>query len=148
MGEDNFRNLVLGSITALLFVMLMFSFFIIMGNEYGKDTSSLTNDYYDFNAINQSLSDVQSQAEIIREVASNGGQSNGLFSLVSGFFDGVGAFFSLFFGMFGFVVNMFDFIVVGTLTIIFNNPLLTGTIIALVIIAGVFGIYRALKQGS
>lgn len=148
MAEDNFRNLVLGSITAMLFVAMMFTFFISMGAEYGKDTSSLTNEYYDFSEINQSLSNVQTQAEIIREVASSGGQSNGLFALVSGFFDGVGAFFSLFFGMFGFVVNLFDFIIVGTLTIIFNNPLLTGTVIAIVIIGGVFGIYRALKQGS
>lgn len=148
MAEDNFRNLVLGSITAMLFVALMLSFFVIMGNEYDKDTSSLSNDYYDFGEINQSLSNVQDQAEIIRDVASNSGGNGGAFALVQGFFDGVGAFFGLFFGMFGFIVNLFDFVVVGTLNIIFANALVTGTVIAIVIIAGVFGIYRALKQGS
>lgn len=148
MAEDSFKGMVIGSIMALLFVFLMFSFFISVGGEYGKDTTSLTNDYYDFSGINQSLSNVQADAENLREIASQGSGSGGTFSLVEGFFDGVGAFFSIAFSMFDFVINLVDFIVVGTINIIFANPVLTGTILAIIIIAVLFGIFRFLKQGS
>lgn len=148
MGEDSFKGLVIGSITALLFVFLIFTFFIGVGDKYGKDTSALSNNYYDLSEINQSLSNVQSEAEIMRNVASSSGRSNGAFGLVEGFFDGVGAFFGLFFSMFGFIVNLFDLIVINTLNIIFANAILTGTIVAIIIIGGLFGLYRALKQGS
>lgn len=148
MGEDSFKGIVIGSIMALLFVFSIFSFFISTGNNYDKDTSELTGDYYDFSGINNSLANIQTEAETLREIASEGSGSGGLFSLAEGFLDGTGAFFSIFFSMFGFIVNLFDFILVGTINIIFANPVITGTTIAIVIIGVLFGIYRALKQGS
>lgn len=148
MAEDNFKGLVVGSIMALLFVFTIFSFFISTGSNYGKDTNELTGDYYDFSGINNSLSNVQSEAETLRTIASQGSGSGGLFGLVEGFFDGVGAFFSIAFSMFGFIINLFDFIVVGTMNIIFANAVITGTVIAIVIIITLFGIFRFLKQGS
>lgn len=148
MAEDSFKGLVVGSIMALLFVFAIFTFFTAIGSNYGKDTTSLTNDYYDFSEINQSLGNIQGDAENLRTIASQGSGSGGAFSLVEGFFDGVGAFFSIGFSMFGFIVNLFDFIIVGTLNIIFANAVITGTIIAIVIIVALFGIFRFLKQGS
>jgi len=148
MAEDSFKNIVVGSIMALLFVFSIFSFFIATGDNYGKDTSELTGDYYDFSNINNSLTNIQSEAETLREIASQGEGSGGIFSLAEGFFDGAGAFFSIFFSMFGFIVNLFDFIIVGTINIIFANAVITGTVIAIVIIVVLFGIFRALKQGS
>lgn len=144
MAEDSFKGMVVGSIMALLFVFAIFSFFITTGNSYGKDTGELTNEYYDFSAINNSLSNVQSEAETLRTIASEGGSVG----FIEGFFDGVGAFFSIAFSMFGFIVNLFDFILVGTLNIIFANAVITGTVIAIVIIVTLFGIFRFLKQGS
>jgi hypothetical protein len=148
MAQDNFKGLVIGSIMALLFVFAIFSFFISVGNEYGADTSELTTKYYDFSGINNSLSNVQEEAETLRTIASTGGNSGGLFSLAEGFFDGVGAFFSIAFSMFDFIINLFDFIIVGTMNIIFANPVITGTVIAIVIIVTLFGIFRFLKQGD
>lgn len=147
MAQDNFRGLVIGSILGLFFVFAILSFYIGVGNEYGKDTTALTNDYYDFSGINNSLSNVQTEAETLRTIANQGG-GGGAFSLVEGFFDGVGAFFSISFSMFGFVVNLADFIVVGTLDIIFANPVITGTVIGILIILVLFGIFRFLKQGD
>lgn len=146
MAEDSFRGLVIGSITALLFVFAIFSFFISVGNEYGKDTTELTNDYYDFSGINESLSNIQNEAETLRNISSQ--STGGTFSFVEGFLDGVGAFFSVGFSMFGFIVNLFDFLIVGTFNIIFANPVITGSVIAIVIILALFGIFRFLKQGS
>lgn len=144
MAQDNFKNIVIGSIMAMLFVFCIFSFFIAVGNDYGADTSELTNGYYDFSAINNSLSNVQAEAETLRSVANQGSNVG----FIEGFFDGVGSFFSIAFSMFGFIVNLFDFIVVGTLNIIFANAVITGTIIAIIIIVTLFGIFRFLKQGD
>jgi hypothetical protein len=146
--EDSFRNLVIGSIMAMLFVFAMFSFFISVGNEYGKDTTELTGDYYDFSDINQSLSETQAEAERLREIVSSSSGSGGVLSYVERFFDGVGAFFGVSFSMFGFIIDLFDLIILGTMNIIFANAIITGTIIAIVILLALFGIFRFLKQGS
>lgn len=119
-----------------------------MGTEYEKDTTELTSDYYDFSAINRTLSNVQSDAEDFRTAASNPQGNNGVFSLVVSVFNGVGAFFSIGFSMFGFIVAAFDFIIVGTLAIIFANPILTGSVSAILIILALFGLFRWLKIGS
>lgn len=148
MAEDSFRNLVIGSILTLLFVFCIFSFFIATGNEYGADTSELTNGYYDFSAINNSLSEAQASAEEFRQATSQTTESNSIFGQGVGFFNGVGAFFSVVFKMFGFIVNLFDFIIVGTINIIFANPIITSTVIAIAIILALFGIFRFLKIGS
>lgn len=148
MAQDNLKELVIGSIMALLFVFSIFSFFITTGNSYGKDTNELTEGYYDFSGINNSLGNIQTEAETLRTIASEGSGTGGLFSLVEGFFDGVGAFFSIAFSMFGFIINLFDFVIVGTMNIIFANAVITGTVIAIVIIITLFGIFRFLKQGD
>lgn len=145
--EDSFRNLIIGSILGLLFVFSLFTFVFSTSSDYGKDTTSITEDYYDISGINESLTNVQGDAETFRDIASQGG-NDGTFSLVEGFFDGVGAFFGLAFNMFDFVVNLFEFILVGTLNLIFANPLITGVAIAVVIIFALFGLFRFLKQGS
>lgn len=147
MAEDSLRNIVLGSIVAMLFVFTIFSFYTSIGSNYGKDTTDLTTEYYDFGEINQSLANTQAEAERLRSIASEG-SGTGAFSLVEGFFDGVGAFFGVAFSMFGFVIDLFDLILVGTLNIIFANPIITGTSIAIAILLIIFGIFRFLKQGS
>lgn len=147
-AEDSFRNLVLGSVLVLLFVFCIFSFFIATGNEYGADTSQLTNGYYDFSAINQTLSETQAQAEEFRTATSQTTESNSIFGQGIGFFNGVGAFFSVIFKMFGFIVNLFDLILVGTFNIIFGSAVITSTIIAIVILLALFAIFRFLKIGS
>lgn len=148
MAEDSLRNIVLGSIVAMLFVFAIFSFYTSVGSQYGKDTTALTSDYYDFGEINESLSNTQAEAENLREIASSGSQGGGLLSFVSGFFDGVGAFFGVAFSMFGFVIDLFDLVIVGTMNIIFASPIITGTTVAIVILLIIFGIFRFLKQGS
>lgn len=148
MGEDSFKTLVIGSIFALLFVATMFLFVNSMGGHYGKDVTSLNTEYYNFSAINSSLDGVKTEAQRLRSIASSNSGNDGVFSLVEGFFDGVGAFFSIGFSMFGFIINLFDFVLVGTLDIIFANPLITGVIVGVVILTALFGIFRFLKQGS
>jgi hypothetical protein len=148
MAQDSLRNIVLGSVVAMLFVFSVFSFYISIGAEYDKDTSDLTNNYYDFSEINESLSNTQEEAERLREIASEGSDSGGLLSFVSGFFDGVGAFFGVAFSMFVFIIDLFDLILVGTMSIIFANPIITGTAIAIVILLVLFAIFRFLKQGD
>lgn len=147
MAEDSFRNLVLGSITAMLFVFAILSFYMTVGAGYGKDINSLTTESYDFSAINESLGETATEAKELKRVASSG-SGNGAFSLVEGFFDGVGAFFGIAFSMLGFIWNLFDLIIVGTLDLLFSNEIITGTVVALLILAGLFGLFRFLKQGS
>lgn len=146
MAEDSFKGLVVGSIMALFFVFAILSFAVSTSNSYGKEDP--LDEYYDLSGITENLENIQTQSETLRSVASSGGQSQGVFTLVSGFFDGVGAFFSIGFSMFGFIVNLFDFIIIGTLNIIFANPVFTSVVVGLIIIGALFGIFRFLKQGS
>lgn len=144
----DFNKTVIGSILGLLFIFCMLTFFIALANEYDKDPASLSNEYYDFGAINESLANVQAEAEDFRTSASKGSESSGVFGLVTGFFNGVGAFFGIAFSMFGFISDLFSLGVVGTLNIIFANPIITGTLIGIVIIVVLFAIFRFLKAGA
>lgn len=143
MAEEMFKKIVFGALAIMPFVFLMLGFTFMFALENNKDIGDFGEEY-NYVALNESLGNLQEQAEDFRQIFSQEDDNN----FVSNFLVGAGAFFGIAFSMFGFIIDATDIVLIKSLDLIFANPLISGVIIAMIIILALFGIYRLLKIGD
>ena len=137
--------MIVTSIVVMLFAVLLLAFIFTMANDYGVDTTELQEQGLNYQALNQSLYDTQQDVEEFQQVFQRGN----IFSVVAGIvvegiFDIGNDMFRMVFGNGG----LFEIIFIDSARILGIPSIVVGTIIAILILVAIFGLWRLLKQGD
>lgn len=137
MSEETFKNILVGSAIILLFTSLGLTFLIGMGNENNIDSSYLESDVFQMDEINDSLTDLQGNAENWREQFSDADPT---------FFLTI---WKVVFNMFSFTKDVFDLIFVGFFHNILGIPsIVMGITLGVFIIVMLFALWRWWNSGN
>lgn len=139
MAEIEAKRIITGTVIVILFAFLIINFAISVGNEYDMDTSELSSGQFNLTGMNDTLSDVQSQAEDWKESFADqnvfiqaGLVLTGIFQIALSMWDVVTTPFTLILGIMNDVL-MFP-------------PIVTGVIIFVFIVAMIIAIWRLIRE--
>lgn len=141
MGNDTLKKTTIAIMMITLFSVIILTFVIGVGNQYGKDTSELTGDKFNVTGLNSSVNNLQSTAEEWKDSFTEGN----IFKVIG----------LTVMGIFSTAVNIFEFIITPfTLLLQITNNVLkiptvvTGVVIAIFIVIIIFGIWSVWKKGD
>jgi len=140
--EDYFKNLLFASILVSLFGMLLLTAVVDVGDTYDKDTSEVVGGSLSMDKFNASISDLESEALSLQSRFEKGN----IFSIVAGIVvEGV---FGIGLTMMGLITTPFA-LVSNIMIDIFHVPAwVTTVLLAMLIMAGIFGIWRLIRIGD
>jgi len=142
MAEDKFKNILFGLVLTSLFGMLILTAVINVGTDYGMNTSTVVGGSLSLDKFNESISDVESNAQAMNERFSK----QSIWSAVAGV---------VVEGIFGIAVDIFKMmllplgLVQDIMINVFGIPtFVTSVFMALFIYTIMFGVWRLLKIGD
>ena len=142
MAEDQFKNILFGLVLTSLFGMLILTAVINVGTDYGMNTSTVVGGSLSLDKFNESISDVESNAQAMNERFSK----QSIWSAVAGV---------VVEGIFGIAVDIFKMmllplgLVQDIMINVFGIPtFVTSVFMALFIYTIMFGVWRLLKIGD
>lgn len=141
-AEGDFKNMLFGFILIALFGMLILTAVVQVSNNYNKDATTVVGGSLSINKFNNSIKDVEKDAEALNERF----QKGSIWSAVAGVV--VEGIFGVAKDMITMILLPFD-ILADIMSDVLGVPtFVTAIILALVIFAGIFGIWRLLKIGE
>jgi hypothetical protein len=142
MAEDNFKGILFGFILVTLFATLMITAVNYEGALYGKDTTMVTGGSLNVGNFSNEINTVSTNAETLRERFEKQNIFVALGDLViSGVFD-------IAVDMIQMIITPFT-LISNILTNVFQIPsFVTNTILGLLILSMLFGIWRLIKVGD
>ena len=143
--EDGFKHLIFAFVLVSLFAMILFTIIISQGGEYSKDPEEVLQGM-DVQGINDTVNSFDDNAQVWNSALNT--NSTGLslgFGVVGA---GLESIFFIGTSMFTMIMIPFDYISSIMVNVLKVPSWIASVILSLVIMAGIFGIYRLIKWGS
>ena len=142
MAEDSFRNLLFAFILVSVFGLLLLTATTQVANTYEKDTTEVMGGSLSADAFNKSVSGIESDAKSLQDRFEKGN----IFSIVAGIVvEGV---FGIGISMFGLILAPFN-LLSNIMIDMFGVPIwVTSVLLGILIMAGIFGIWRLIRIGD
>lgn len=142
MAEDTFKNILFGFILVTLFSVLILTSVNELGYLYSKDTTEVTGGALNIAGFNRSVSTVQSTSENLRERF----EKQSIWSVVAGVV--VTGIFDIGKTMILMIITPWV-LIANVMTQVLHIPLIvTDTILGLVILSCIFGLWALIKVGN
>lgn len=141
MATDTLKSTVIGLMVILLFIALVITFAIGMGDEYGRDTSNLLGDDFNITGVNNTLNSAEDTANEWKDAFTSGNIFKIIGLTVIGIFD-------LGLTILAFIMTPFTLIIHILINVLHLPAIIVGTIIMAFIVAVIFGIWSLWKKGD
>jgi len=142
MAEDSFKNLLFAFILVSVFGLLLLTATTDIAGDYGKDTTEVVGGSLSADGFNKSVSSIESDAKSLQDRFEKGN----IFSIVAGIVvEGV---FGIGISMFGLILAPFN-LLSNIMVDMFGVPIwVTSVLLGILIMAGIFGIWRLIRIGD
>jgi uncharacterized protein YqhQ len=140
--EDSFKNLVIAFITIGLFGMLILTAVVQVGNDYGKDTSTIVGGSLSLDQFNHSITDVETNAQSLKSKF----EEQNVWSAIAGVV--VEGIFGIGLSMVGMILTPFT-LITDIFVNVFHIPVfVTSVLLGILILGIIFAIWRLIKIGD
>jgi len=140
--EGGFKKLIFGFILTSLFSLLILTSVVNFGQTYNKDTSQVAGGSLSIAGFNNSINEVQDTSENLRENF----EKQSIWSSVAGVV--VTGIFDIAKAMFLMIILPFTLIANVMIDVLHIPVFVINVMLGLLILTGIFGIWRLVKMGS
>lgn len=141
MVDNNFKDILFGTILVSLFAVLLIGGAITQGKLYGKDTSEIEA-ALDYHSFNNSISTVKDTSEHLRQSF----EKQSIWSAIAGII--VSGIFDIAKSMVLMIIFPFSLISAILVNVLGVPPFVSNVLIGLLLMALIFGIWKLLKLGE